>query len=171
MGHTKLYLLRHGETVENSKHILQGHMPGTLSSLGIRQAEEAAEGIKGLCIGAIVCSDLKRCKDTAEIVNRQLGLDIHYTALLRERDWGSVTGVVVGGPDKIEMPDDAETLGEVKARAAKFLDYVRDNYSGQTVLAVSHGFFCRCIQAVWLGVVIKDVQMMTNAETRLLELD
>lgn len=34
----ELLLTRHGETLENKRDIMQGHMPGTLSPLGIRQA-------------------------------------------------------------------------------------------------------------------------------------
>lgn len=39
----KLILSRHGETLENQQHILQGQLPGTLSPLGIAQAERLAE--------------------------------------------------------------------------------------------------------------------------------
>ena len=35
-----LYLLRHGETEENVQHILQGHMPGTLTETGKAQARD-----------------------------------------------------------------------------------------------------------------------------------
>ena len=37
-----LYLVRHGETIENVEQILQGLMPGHLSGLGKQQAEELA---------------------------------------------------------------------------------------------------------------------------------
>ena len=33
----ELILSRHGETLENQQHILQGQLPGTLSPLGIAQ--------------------------------------------------------------------------------------------------------------------------------------
>ena len=35
----ELILSRHGETLENQQHILQGQLPGTLSPLGIRSRE------------------------------------------------------------------------------------------------------------------------------------
>ena len=38
---TKLYLIRHGETVENVAHILQGQIDGNLSERGIQQAKDA----------------------------------------------------------------------------------------------------------------------------------
>ena len=33
-----LLLTRHGETIENQRHVLQGQLPGTLSPLGKEQA-------------------------------------------------------------------------------------------------------------------------------------
>ena len=37
---TKLYLVRHGETVDNKAQIMQGQTPGKLNMKGIEQAEE-----------------------------------------------------------------------------------------------------------------------------------
>ena len=38
MEQVRLYLTRHGETLENRRHVLQGQLPGTLSDTGLRQA-------------------------------------------------------------------------------------------------------------------------------------
>ena len=43
----ELFLTRHGETVENRKRVLQGHLPGQLTVEGIRQAEQLRERLKG----------------------------------------------------------------------------------------------------------------------------
>lgn len=43
---THLILTRHGETLENRQGIMQGHMPGTLSPLGIQQARDLADRLK-----------------------------------------------------------------------------------------------------------------------------
>ena len=40
---TLLYLVRHGETVDNANHIMQGQTPGELNEQGIKQAEDLAE--------------------------------------------------------------------------------------------------------------------------------
>ncbi|MFQ6617233.1 MAG: histidine phosphatase family protein [Fidelibacterota bacterium] len=39
----KIYLIRHGETEENLRGIVQGHFPGKLTPKGIIQAEKLAE--------------------------------------------------------------------------------------------------------------------------------
>ena len=61
----KLILSRHGETLENQQHILQGQLPGTLSPLGIAQAERLAEMLQEETIDNIVSSDLARSYNTA----------------------------------------------------------------------------------------------------------
>lgn len=167
---TKLYLLRHGETEENIQHILQGHMPGTLTEKGKEQAAEAREKLKDIRFDIILCSDLKRCADTANIINSAFNLNISYTKLLRERDWGSATGMIADGKTRITIPDDAESLKAIKARARVFIDFAKKTYPDKSILAISHGFFCRCIQAVHYNVEISDITPMTNAEFRVIDL-
>ena len=43
---TILYLVRHGETVDNANHIMQGQTPGELNEKGVQQAKELAEQLK-----------------------------------------------------------------------------------------------------------------------------
>ncbi len=167
---TTIYLYRHGETEENRRHILQGLMPGTLTEEGKQQIMQSVDSLKDVGFDLILCSDLKRCQDTASIVNSQLQLQVIGTPLLRERDWGSATGMVVDGVTKIVIPADAETVDGMKKRAKLFLDYVKAAFPEKTVLAVSHGLFCRCIQAVFCGVEIADVKPMGNTETRKIEI-
>lgn len=170
---TTLILVRHGETEENVKHILQGHMPGTLSEQGKEQAIKAAEQLRSVAFDACVCSDLKRCSDTAEIIFDALGLDksnILYTKLLRERHWGSLTGVSVENYPHPEMPDDAESMAALRIRTRLFLDFVLKTYPGQRVLCISHGFILRILQSVNFGVDYHDIQMLTNAEVREVEI-
>ena len=62
-----LYLARHGQTEENIARIFQGHMPGTLTVEGIAQAEALRDTLRDISLDAVVCSDLKRCVDTARI--------------------------------------------------------------------------------------------------------
>ena len=81
-----LYLVRHGETKENVANILQGHMPGELTERGIEQARQLCKKLQSVRFDALVCSDLKRCVDTAAILNEPHGLTPEYTPLLRERD-------------------------------------------------------------------------------------
>ena len=92
------------------------------------------------------------------------------TPLLRERDWGSFTGRYIPELKDEPWPDDIETLDQLKARAAAFLDLVRREHAGQTVFAVGHGIINKAIQAVLYGKPMQEIKRMENAEVRTLEL-
>ena len=88
----ELYLVRHGETEENVAGILQGHLPGRLTAAGVCQAEALRDALAGVTFDALVVSDLARTVATAEVLNGRRGLPVDLCPLLRERDWGSLTG-------------------------------------------------------------------------------
>lgn len=85
-----IYIVRHGQTEENIRKILQGHMPGTLTAEGREQVSAAAESLamEGILFSRIVSSDLKRAMDSADIISARLGLPVTPMKALRERDWG-----------------------------------------------------------------------------------
>lgn len=166
---SQLYLYRHGETEENLQHILQGLMPGTLTQKGKEEIGQSIQRLQSIPFDFILCSDIQRCKDTALIINQVLRLPITYMPLLRERDWGSATGMIVDGIRKIHIPDDAEPLSAILQRAQQLLKLIRQEYPDKTILAISHGLFCRCVQAVYYGVELSEIVPMKNTETRLLE--
>ncbi len=165
---TRLYLFRHGQTEENIRHILQGHMPGTLSEEGKRQSIQAASAVEALKVDVVLVSDLKRCVDTYKLLKEQIPSlpDMITTKLLRERGWGSATGMIADGTKKIKIPSDAESSNDLKARARIFIDFVKSTYPDKKVLAISHGLFCRFIQAVLYNKEIPKIERMQNAEIR-----
>ena len=65
---TLLYLVRHGETVDNANHIMQGQTPGELNEQGIKQAEELADRLKDEPIDAFISSDLQRSIHTCKLI-------------------------------------------------------------------------------------------------------
>ena len=118
---TKLYLVRHGETVDNVNQILQGQTPGMLNDKGREQAQEVALRMKDAKIDAFVSSDLYRSIETCEIIAEPHGMQVRTTPLLRERDWGSFTGKFIPDLKDKTWPDDIETLADMKTRASKFM--------------------------------------------------
>ena len=157
-------------TVDNARQIMQGQSQGELNENGIRQAQEFSEAWKDRHLDAVIASDLKRSVDTARIIAEPHRLEVMTTSLLRERDWGSFTGRYIPDLQNEVWPDDIETLDAMKARARRFLDFVRDNYPGKTVLAVGHGIINKAIQSVYLGKPMNEIQKMANCEVRVLEL-
>lgn len=150
------------------KHILQGHMPGVLSAEGKRQTVESADSVAALEVDAVLCSDLKRCTDTYDLLKHEIPSlpALMTTTLLRERGWGSATGMIADGVTRIKIPADAESVSALRNRAKLFLDFVRSTYEGKKVLAISHGLFCRFIQAVMYDKEIPEILPMKNNEIR-----
>ena len=167
---TILYLVRHGETVDNANQIMQGQTQGELNENGRRQAREFAEQWKDRDIDIVIASDLKRSVDTAAIIAAPHGLEVVTTPLLRERDWGGFTGRFIPDLKGEVWPDDIETLENLLSRAGEFIAYVKKTYPGKKVLAVGHGIVNKAIQAVYYGKQMSEVQKMTNAEVRILKL-
>ena len=167
---TYLYLIRHGETIDNAKKIMQGQSQGELNAKGIKQAREVAERLANEQFDAIVSSDLKRSIDTATIIAAPHGIEVVSTPLLRERDWGGFTGKYIPDLKDKLWPDDVETLSELKSRASEFLNYIRTAFPDQKVVAVGHGIINKAIQAVYYGKPMNEILKMDNAEIRILNL-
>ena len=168
---TTLYLVRHGETYDNERQIMQGQTPGELNPTGIRQAETLGRQLADVHFDAIVASDLWRSIQTARIVAEPHGMEVVTTPLLRERDWGSFTGRFIPDLQDIKpWPDDIETLQAMKDRAGRFLDFIRQTYPNQPVLAVGHGIINKAIQAVFFHKEMHEIEKMKNAEVRILDI-
>ncbi|MFW5513578.1 MAG: histidine phosphatase family protein [Prevotella sp.] len=157
---TKLFLVRHGETVDNAAQILQGQEQGELNEHGREQAREVRDKLKDEKIDVFVSSDLKRAVDTCCIIGEAHGNpQIVTTPLLRERDWGSFTGKYIPDLDwRNNWPDDVESLEHLKSRAQNFL----------TWLKVGHGIVNKAIQSVYFKKPMNEILKMTNAEVRVL---
>jgi len=167
MEDVKLLLARHGETVENIANILQGHLPGKLSKLGLQQAKLLADNVKSIHLDSVVCSDLKRSYDTAKIVADDHTLTPISTPLLKEMDWGLYTGKNIKDVNWENLPADVESMQALVDRAKLFLQYIETNFKNQTVLAVGHGAFNRAIEIAYNDKKPSDminIPIMKNAD-------
>ena len=118
---TKLYLVRHGETVDNKAQIMQGQTPGKLNMKGIEQAEEVARKMAGTPIDVFVSSDLYRSIQTCEIIAGSH--PVVTTPLLRERDWGDFTGKFIPeGPKGLAGQHRDAGKDEIKSPEFPYLD-------------------------------------------------
>ena len=167
---TTLYLVRHGETVDNANQIMQGQTQGELNENGVQQARAFSEQWKNKEIDIILASDLKRSIDTARIIAEPHQLEVLTTPLLRERDWGSFTGRFIPDLTGEVWPDDIETLENLLSRAGEFIAYVKQTFPGKKVLAVGHGIINKAIQSYYYQKPMNEIQRMQNAEVRILEL-
>ena len=165
---TTLLLVRHGETIDNVGHIMQGQTQGQLNENGMAQARMLAEQMVGTEIDAFVSSDLKRAYDTCVIIAEPHGKEVVTTPLLRERDWGDFTGKFIPDLKDKPWPPNVESMAMHRQRSADFLAFIRNRFPDQTVLAVGHGIINKVIQSVFYDKPVQEVPRMANAEVRTL---
>ena len=165
---TTIFLVRHGETVDNARQIMQGQTQGELNEQGREQARQVAERLSAEHVDAVVASDLHRAVQTAEIIAAPLGLPVKTTELLRERDWGSFTGRYIPDLKGEVWPDDIETEQHLLERARTLLILLTTTYPEGRVVAVGHGIINKAILAVYAQCPMREVQRMLNAEVRIL---
>lgn len=145
---TEIFVVRHGETVENSQRICQGQTEGTLTSNGIAQAEAVAKLLSQYRLDAIYTSPLKRARITAEIVQKhQTEAPIFELKQLMERGMGEMEGKKF--PDNFDYTapiNDAEPLTDMFNRVVESLKYIAKNHPNQQVAVVTHGITIRMIK-------------------------
>ncbi|EXU69540.1 acid phosphatase [Streptomyces sp. PRh5] len=148
-------LLRHGETplTPEKRFSGSGGTDPALSDVGRHQAERVAAALAARgTIQAVVASPLRRCRETAEVVARRLGLDVRVEEGLRETDFGAWEGLTFAEV-KERYPDDldawlastevaptggGESFAAVTRRVALARDKLIARYPGRTVLLVTH---------------------------------
>lgn len=106
---TVFFLVRHGATALNndvnvSQDKIRGWLDPPLTEEGRNHAKETGKKLKSAGIECIVSSDLKRAKETAQIVGQQLGIKPVFSRELRPWDLGTLTGK----PTKEALPEIAE---------------------------------------------------------------
>jgi probable phosphoglycerate mutase len=150
----KLIITRHGETVENTKGIMQGHLPGKLTEKGKEQARKIADTLKNEKIDVFFSSDLKRAKDTIkEIYKYHKSKPLIYTEELREKDLGELTGKTKKEFNwslksyyfVIYENKKGEKNKDFLKRVKNFIDYLYKNYKDKTILITCHNGIGRAI--------------------------
>jgi len=152
---TELFVVRHGETVTNAEHRINGSLTDKpLNKKGIQQAESLRKKIDISDFDEVYTSPLIRAKKTAEILNQGHHL-IHLDDRLKEVNYGSWDGVVnrglmVSHPDAFNIrhfvtasytkyATDAEEYDHVYSRIQGFMDDMAKK-DDKKILVICHGF-------------------------------
>lgn len=177
----RLIITRHGETEENKAGILQGHIPGTLSELGIGQAKRLAERLKDEKIDYIYSSDLARASDTAkEIIQYHPKAKFELTQELRERDLGRFSDKSkeeIGFDKKTQivaiLDDDPsmESIQDIQNRASRFIKRIIVEHPNNTVLLIGHAGINRNIIAMLEGREFNDTPVLHNTSITIFQID
>lgn len=168
MTETILGLLRHGQTDWNIDLRLQGSTDIPLNETGKEQARQAALALNPEDWDLITASPLSRARDTAEIIAQELSMNVVIVPELIERSFGAAEGLDHASWRKLyesHLPiEGLESLEDLRLRTYLLLDLIANEYSGQRVLAVSHGAFIRkVLTIVTNGELPRDGERLSNA--------
>ena len=160
----RLFLARHGETVWNKEHRLQGQTDIELSEAGRRHARLLLECLRDSPVDALYTSTLRRAIDTAQPLAEYFGLPLERRSELREIGFGVLEGKALDDPDPAVrdllrkrlgdkggfVPPGGESYQQVEQRVRPLLAELHRKHPGQTVLVVGH----RAVNRVILGLVL-----------------
>jgi probable phosphoglycerate mutase len=144
---TRIFFVRHGAH-DRLDRFLCGRMPGvTLSETGHAQARSLARRLARESVVAIHTSPLERARQTAAPIGEALGLEPVVDEAINEVDFGDWTGAAFadlrGRPEWRERgargAPGGETMAQVQARIAAWVDTQRAEHPNAAVVAVCHG--------------------------------
>ncbi len=157
----RLYMMRHGETDWNRRHLWQGRTDIPLNEKGRYVAELTREGLKDIPFDVAYCSPLCRAKETAQIVLQGRDIELIEDARIIEMGFGPYEGkdmrnidekvrIFFEDPESYEVPEGAESFQEILAREKSFLDELSANpkYQNSNILIATHGAALRGLMAV-----------------------
>ena len=161
-------VVRHGQTGENVRGILQGWLNTPLDERGVRQSRAVAESLRDETFDRLVSSDLQRALESAAPLGERLGLPVEKMSALREWHLGDLEGrpvrelqreypEIMGAflrdtAEEIDVPG-GETHEAFFARIAACLDALARENPGRRLLLVTHGGVLRAIYRHVVGFV------------------
>lgn len=157
-----LYVVRHGETIWNKEHKVQGITDIPLTDKGRDEALELQCLVKKLNIDVVISSPLIRARETAKILVDSK-LPINTDDRIKERDWGMNEGADIDLVDKWDCWDvilntkvqNIEPIQDFMYRVSDFLEDIKIRYKNKNVLVVTHSAVSRVIHYL-LGTIPED---------------
>jgi probable phosphoglycerate mutase len=161
-----IFLVRHGAHDLVDKRLC-GRMPGVgLGETGREQARALGRRLAQSRLSAVYSSPMQRARETAAFVGEACGLPVTLDDAIDEIDFGAWSGRAFseldGQPDwrrwnedrGRKRPPGGESMAEVQARVARWLEGVMGRHPGQAVAAVSHADVIKAAVAHALGLPI-----------------
>ncbi len=173
---TKIYLVRHGETLWNSQQRWQGSKNSPLTALGIQQATLTRDLLATNPIDLAYASPLQRATQTLEIILQDRDIDTIIFPAMREMCLGSWEGrtrseIAISEPVQTrnfrQRPDlfnvtGAETFAQLQLRVIAGLDSLFLQHSGKNILIVSHWVAIKVALAYYKKIALRDLSQLED---------
>ena len=163
---TKVYIVRHGESeanIQENKDVIDrskwDETGAPLTELGRQQIVQLSEKLSSIHFDAVFSSDLKRARETAQILASNRNIPIKTSTTIYERKLGKEfwelpklerkkleEGVLALQEEEKfihKMTPNSESAQEALDRFKTFLEEIIPLYLGKTILVVNHGGLMR----------------------------
>jgi|ERR1044072_6054157 broad specificity phosphatase PhoE len=150
--------IRHGKTQTD---VVIGRSNAPLIKEGIAETKKALLKL-ALNYEELYSSDLLKCVQTAEILNKKLHLPIQFDSRLREVHFGSLAGKRFSDIDptgELEhqykkqeynfIPYGGESVENVQQRVVAFVENITRHSKSTKILVVTHGGIIRLLSALY----------------------
>lgn len=173
---TIILIARHGQSDWNAARRWQGHADRPLTQKGREQAHALAARIAHIELAAVYSSDLRRARETAEVVADSQALDVQVEPDLREVDVGSWSGLTrveaeqrfPGGFARWRAGypgwDDGESYEAMTDRVIEAVRAIAPRHPDERVLVVAHGGPIRALHAEALGLDVHAYRRLRPVE-------
>jgi len=175
---TKLYLVRHGETIWNIDSRMQGHKNSPLTEKGREQVEILRKKLIRKTISAAYTSTLERAKETARIILENSEVPLIERASLNEIGLGEWEGKTFAEAKELDSeqfnnfwkfptrysPSSGETYYELQNRAIPEIYRIFKENAGGRVLIVSHWITIKIIYMHFNKIELDDIAKVPNAD-------
>ena len=156
----EIFVVRHGQTDYNVKHLFQGYSDIPLNDIGMEQAKETARKFENIRIDLILVSPLKRALQTAEYIKNVTKSQMIIEDRLIERCFGNMEGhenrkdwniQMMLDYDKNYKKENIEPIQEFFKRIYDFLEDITEKYADKTIVLVTHGAVSQPIECYFKG--------------------
>jgi broad specificity phosphatase PhoE len=182
-----VYLLRHGETTYNADgNRYCGRTDASLTSKGVKQAENVYNQLKDENFNAVYSSPLSRAYLTARIATGSR--EVQTDGRIIEVDFGNWEGKTkeefiaedpslwdawMHNPENVRAGGTGETGMEVIERVNAFFNEMLQKHANETIVVVGHNGINRLYMAYKLGMELKNYRRIfqENSAITFFELD
>lgn len=185
---TKVYFVRHGESVSNLITQFAGSLDMPLTDRGRQQAEATADFLKNVPFSAVYASDLSRAYDTGWAIAQKHNLPVRSTVGLREIFAGDWEGKTYRQLEE-EYADsyrvwrtqiglaacpNGETVMQFQARIRACVEEIVGIHPNETICIATHATPIRVMEGVWTDTPIDRIHTIpwvSNASVTIVEYD
>lgn len=165
-----IYLMRHGELKMGPDPLFVGQVDLEMSGKGIEQIQSWRKKLDHVQFSRVLCNDLKRSRQTAEIMAGDDTSKVEVIEQLREINLGDWDGVPIAEAlkdgDQTWRKDDrgivqhrppgGESFQDLRDRIIPVMDKILEDWSGRILIA-GHAGVNRVILCHLLGAPIKNL--------------